>query len=71
MNCEKRCDKKYNPKKAKKINAYVARELWECKMKCNSKKTSKGSRKKQQKRRSGSVKRKKSGKRKKSKRSKK
>lgn len=43
MTCEKKCDKKYNPKGLIKINPYVARELYDCKASCNSpKKSNKG-----------------------------
>jgi len=34
MACEKKCDKKYNPKGLNKINPYVARDLWDCKAVC-------------------------------------
>lgn len=39
--CKTRCNKKYNPKKAKKINFHVALELWECVQTCKSKKKTK------------------------------
>ena len=48
MTCEKKCDKKYNPKGLIKINPYVARELYDCKASCNSpKKSNKGNKGKQ------------------------